>query len=413
MKHSDDKIALVLAGGGLSGAVYEMGALRAINDLLIGRTVNDFDIYVGTSAGSLVAAGLVNGLSPQLLLRSVEGSHPTIQSIERQHLFRYNTKATVKRLFKFPQTLGKTLLHYGKNPRDLNLVDLLWELSNTLPAAVYDGLALEAYIRHLLHSVAASNSFRDLEHELYVIATNLGDGGRIVFGSEQYDKVPISLAVAASTAVPLLYNPVRIGDQEYIDGGMRGTASLDVAIERGAKLVVCINPLVPYDNNGRFGDSEKQFMSDQGMQVMLDQVFRIMLHSGLHYHIKQLRRRHSDVDIILIEPSRDDALMMFSNVMRYSTRVAIARHGYQSVTLDLAEDYHYFKAILARHGIEIDRNKVVLPQLEKLRVGHNRTEVVEDVLDMAAATPPSLNPTRKLGNLLTNLEALLSNKDGG
>ncbi|HFC12629.1 MAG TPA: patatin-like phospholipase family protein, partial [Anaerolineae bacterium] len=71
MKHSDDKIALVLAGGGLSGAVYEMGALRAINDLLIGRTVNDFDIYVGTSAGSLVAAGLVNGLSPQLLLRSV------------------------------------------------------------------------------------------------------------------------------------------------------------------------------------------------------------------------------------------------------------------------------------------------------------------------------------------------------
>ncbi len=406
MSTARDKIALVLAGGGLSGAVYEMGALRAINDLLVDHTVNDFDIYVGTSAGSIVASGLVNGLSPQMMLRSIEGSHPSLQAVERRHLFRFNTKGAVKRMLKFPQTLGKTINHYRDNPRDLNLVDLLWELSNTMPAAVYDGMALESYMRKLLLSAGVSNSFAEIEKELYIIATNLGNGGRTVFGDERHNKVPISLAVAASTAVPLMYNPVRIGDQEYIDGGMRGTASLDVAIERGAKLVVCVNPLVPYDNNARFESGDPQFLSDQGMQVVLDQTIRLVLHSGLHYHIKQLRKQHPDVDIILIEPSRDDAIMMFSNIMRYSNRLSIARHGYQSVTSDLAEDYHYFKAILARHGIAINRRTVV-PQLEKMRSADNRVDVVEDVLDVTSAEN-TRGPSRSLRQVLGELEDLIS-----
>jgi len=64
LRTSRGKMALVLAGGGLTGAVYEIGALRAINDLLTDRTVNDFDIYVGTSAGALVGALLANGITP-------------------------------------------------------------------------------------------------------------------------------------------------------------------------------------------------------------------------------------------------------------------------------------------------------------------------------------------------------------
>ena len=63
------KTALVLAGGGLTGAVYEIGALRAIDDLLVDRTVNDFDIFVGTSAGALVSSLLANGVSPEEMLQ--------------------------------------------------------------------------------------------------------------------------------------------------------------------------------------------------------------------------------------------------------------------------------------------------------------------------------------------------------
>ena len=135
-----------------------------------------------------------------------------------------------------------------------------------------------------------------------------------------------------------------IGQRDYIDGGMRGNASIDLAIEHGAKLIVCINPLVPRNNQRKRGvpmlGPDGTFISDKGMQAIGSQVIRIMMRSGLNYHIKTLRRRHPDVDIILIEPRADDYQMFFYNIMRYSARLLVAEHGYQSVTLDLADRYH-------------------------------------------------------------------------
>lgn len=90
-RQSAGRTALVLAGGGTSGAVYEIGALRAIDELLVNRTVNDFDIYVGTSAGALVSAYLANGMSSVDLMRVVNASHPIASFPEPKHLFRLNT----------------------------------------------------------------------------------------------------------------------------------------------------------------------------------------------------------------------------------------------------------------------------------------------------------------------------------
>src|SRR5512135_64958 len=81
------KTALVLAGGGVTGGVYEIGALRAIDDLLVDRTVCDFDIYVGTSAGSLVASLLANGITPQEMMTIFEGRHPQHRAIRREDVF--------------------------------------------------------------------------------------------------------------------------------------------------------------------------------------------------------------------------------------------------------------------------------------------------------------------------------------
>lgn len=399
------KRALVLAGGGLAGTVYELGALRAIDDLLVDMTVNDFDIYVGTSAGAIVAAGLANGLSARELLQSIEGTHPTIPSVQRRDLFRFNTRATLRRLLDLPKVLFNTFQHYTQHPKDLNLFDLFWELSNTLPSALYDGAALGDYLERLLAQGGATNRFDELQKELYIVATSLENGQRVVFGDEAHRDVPISQAVTASSAVPILYKPVRIGDDEYLDGGMRGNVSLDIAIERGAKLVVCINPLVPIDNTATFWKNTTTYLSDQGMQVVLDQVFRIVLHAGLHYHLKQLRRRHPDVDIILIEPRRDDFQMMFSNIMRYSTRLAIARHGYESVAIDLAEEYHYFQAVLARHGVAIDREHAVIPRLEKLRRAGDADSAVEAALEVGARPKP-VTPLSALRGMLEDLESV-------
>ena len=235
-----------------------------------------------------------------------------------------------------------------------------------------------------------------------------------MFGCGEREDVPISQAIAASSALPLVYQPVRIGEQECVDGGLQGNASLDLAIERGAKLIICINPLVPYDNRDResipFLGPDGGFLSKKGGQFIASQMMRILMHSGLHQHIQQLRRQHPDVDIILIEPQPDDYQMFFYNVMRYSARLTIARHGFESVTLDLAHDYAHYKAILARHGIPISR-RLVISELAEIQQSGYDPEVIRRIMAAKSAACNRQDrdtPVCQLTRTLAELELVLT-----
>lgn len=402
------KTALVLAGGGLTGTVYEIGALRAIDDLLVDRTVNDFDLFVGTSAGSLVASCLANGITTEQLMRIVDGSAQVIEPIGPQHLFRFNLKEFSKRALQWPQVLWGAWSHYLRNFDDMTVFDWLWSLSEGLPSALYDGQVLEKYIRSVFEHMGGSNSFAELAKKLFIIATDLDTGERRVFGEEDACDVPISQAIAASTALPLVYKPVRIGEKEYVDGGLRGTASLDVAIEQGANLVICINPLVPFDNSGHtaipFLGADGGYLSDKGMQAIMSQVSRITIQAGLHYHIKQLRRTYPEVDIVLIEPRPDDHQMFFYNVMRYSARRTIAEHGFEAVTLGLAENHRFFHDILSRHNIPINR-RLAQSELQEIKQSEYNQQVIKKVLERRSTE--ELGVVEKLKCTLANLEIAL------
>src|SRR5918998_182913 len=71
------RTALVLGGGGFTGGVYEIGALRALDLLAVNRTVHEFDVYVGTSAGSFLASLVANGVTPEEMMRVVDGQVPS------------------------------------------------------------------------------------------------------------------------------------------------------------------------------------------------------------------------------------------------------------------------------------------------------------------------------------------------
>jgi len=406
------KTALVLAGGGLTGAVYEIGALRAIDDMLVDRTVNDFDIYVGTSAGALVGALLANGLSPDTLLQAIDGSLPGIRPIQRRDLFNVSRKELLCRSIELPRRLANVWSHYLRHLDDTNLFDALWSLLEALPSGFYDGLALERYMRNALLKLGCVNEFDELERDLYIIATDIDSGQRVVFGKDERNDATISMAVAASTALPIVYKPIRIGHSEFVDGGLRGNASLDVAIERGATLVICINPFVPYDSGDRvtnpFPGKADGSLSNKGMQAIASQASRITAHAGLEYHAKQLRRSHPEVDIIIVEPSRDDYEMFFYNIMRYSTRLIVARHGFESVTLDLAEDYARYKEILARHDIPLTR-RLVIEELARIRESDYGAEVIRQVMEARGRCSRSRRdaPTCRLTRTLAQLEFTL------
>ncbi|HID34520.1 MAG TPA: patatin family protein [Anaerolineae bacterium] len=411
------KTAIVLAGGGLTGAVYEVGALRAIDAMLVDRSVNDFDIIVGTSAGALVGSMLARGITPAEMMRVLDGTSTSASRILPRHLFSLNTQEFRQKSLRFPITLKNAISHYLRHRNDMNVADILWSLTEALPSGLYDNRTLEQFMRGVWEEYGLSDDFRDVQRELYVIATDLDTGKRVVFGAPSWRHVPISKAIAASSAVPLLYRPVRIDDQEFVDGAVRGNASLDIAIEAGARLIVCINPLVPIDNSQKRAipllGEDGRFISEKGAQTVLSQFMRISLRSGLAYHIKQLRRRYPDIDIILIEPRRDDFAMAFYNIMRYSARVTIAQHGYQSVTLDLEHQYRELKAILARHGIPITR-RLVAEELEAMREANYDLEVVRKTLEKGERRLrfrrkqrlPQLSPVQPTENLRDALAQL-------
>jgi NTE family protein len=358
------KSALVLGGGGFTGGVYEIGALRALDLLSVNRTVNEFDVYVGTSAGSFVAAAVANGVTPEEMMRVIVQQVPTpFPDARVSSLLRPNYSEFLSKGLMMPLRLVQLMRTLIKDLGQVSAVDLAIGLAEALPSGLYSGEGIERYVRRILSDPDRTDDFRLLANELYIVATDLDNCERVVFGSPQWNDVPISTAVSASSALPMIYKPVKVKDRELIDGGILSTTNLDIAVEAGAKFIVVVNPLVPYIN-----DSQKRIptvtggrvarVSDMGFPHIAYQAFKLLAHQRLHEVARRWEERYPGVDIILIEPNSDDELMFQTSIMNFTSRVDIARHGFQSVTLKLAQDYPRFKRICARHGIDISATRV-------------------------------------------------------
>ena len=205
------KTALVLGGGGFTGGVYEIGALRALDLLSVNRTVNQFDVYVGTSAGSFVAAAVANGVTPEEMMRVIGQQVPTpFPDARVGALLRPNYREFVTRGVMFPLRVANLLRTLGRDLRQVSAVDIVLALAEALPTGLYSGDGIERYVRRILSDPDRTNDFRQLACELYLAATDLDSCERVVFGSERFADVPISLAVSASSALPMVYRPVKI-----------------------------------------------------------------------------------------------------------------------------------------------------------------------------------------------------------
>jgi NTE family protein len=358
------RTALVLGGGGFTGGVYEIGALRALDLLAVNRTVNQFDVYVGTSAGSFVASLAANGVTPEEMMRVINQQVPTpFRDVDRGTLMRANYTEFAQAMALLPLRmlgLARTML---TQMRSTSVIDLAVGLAEALPSGIYDGQAIEHYLERVLGDPDRTNDFRLLDNELYLTGTDLDTCERIVLGGSEWDDVPISKAVAASTALPMVYKPVEIKGRHLVDGGIRSTTNVDIAVEHGAKFVIVVNPLVPYVNDFQkviptMWGSRVRRVADMGFPQIGYQAFKLLAHQRLHEAVRNWSEKYPGVDIILIEPDPNDELMFETNILNFTRRVEIARHGFESVTLKLAQEYDRLKAICAKHGIEISATRV-------------------------------------------------------
>ncbi len=358
------KTALVLGGGGFTGGVYEIGALRALDLLTVNSSVNQFDVYVGTSAGAFIAALSANGVTPEEMMRVVtrQGQAP-FKDVNLNDLLRPNLVEFARKGALLPWRAVGIARQIVSQRGAVSLLDVLLGFAEGLPSGAYTGEGIERYLHDVLSEPERTDDFRELACELYLTATDLDTCERVVFGVDGTDDVPISKAVRASGALPMVYAPVKIGERELIDGGMVSTTNLDIAVEAGAKLVIVINPIVPFVND--FADTVKTLrgsrprrVSDMGFPQIGYQAFKLVAHQRLHELAKTWEKRYPGVDIVLIEPEPTDELMFQTSMMNFTSRVEIARHGFESVTKHLAGEYDHYEEIAHEHGIDISGKRL-------------------------------------------------------
>ena len=149
-----------------------------------------------------------------------------------------------------------------------------------------------------------SNDFRRLARKLVLVATDLDSGEAVPFGQPGHDTVPISLAVQASSALPGLYAPVEVQGRTCVDGALKKTLHASVLLDTGLDLLICLNPLVPFDathapRHKVLGSGEERIprLVDGGLPVVLSQTFRSLIHSRLELGLRGYAETHPHTDI--------------------------------------------------------------------------------------------------------------------
>lgn len=352
------RIGLALGGGGPLGGIYEIGALRALDEALEGIDFNDLYVYVGVSAGSFVAANLANQMTTAQLCRIFVKNEADVHPFHPEVFYRPAFREYARRAMAVPGLVWDALGRFASNPYDQSLLEAMTVLAQAVPAGLFDNTGLHEYLKRAFSMLGRTNDFRELRRRLYIIAADLESSEAVRLGAPGFDHIPISRAVQASIAQPGVYMPVEIDGRYYTDGTLRKGLHASVALEDGADLVFAINPLVPIDASAavRAGTMKAGALTESGMPNILGQTFRTMVYSRMEAGIAQYAEQYPESDIVVFQPERDDAKLFFSNVFSFQSRRMVCEHAYQMTRRDLLRRADELEATLAPYGVTLRRD---------------------------------------------------------
>lgn len=256
---SRPRVAFVGSGGATKGIAH-VGVLKAMEEL--GLTA---DVFVGASTGAIAGAFAAQGVRTDEMI-------DWLRPFWRR---------------ESPQTALRSRYFFGAPTKEQ------WQSFGWLTSGAF---SLDRFERFLAERLP-DNDFRKLARPLLVTATDVDGRGRVVFGKGHLEEVPISQAVAASSAMPLLFRPYKIGDRYYIDGEIVRTLSIDLAVEAGADVVIVSNVYRPHVT--RAGEPS---LVTGGAPAMFRQTANVILSEKEKRGIDLIHRLYPHLAILNVSP---------------------------------------------------------------------------------------------------------------
>lgn len=308
--------ALVLGGGGLVGMGYHAGALKALAEWGIDTAAAD--LIVGTSAGAVIAAYLAQGWTADDFYDYAHGRHPRAGEPrdEAATVFQPLWRSPTERLRR-----GAGSLFAAASARGLTFgIQPPARLRALFPSGLYSTAATRL---RLLEDLGEDWPQRPV----YICAAELYGGRRVAFGAPGAPGAPFAEAVAASTAIPGVFPPVKIAGRHYVDGGIVSATSLDLAVAAGCRSILCIAPL-GYRSDTRYSALDPRAWGPMLVRSPFGRTLR-----------KEVRAaRAQGVEVFVIRPWIGDLKELGSNSMRLSDRGRVTE-GARRGTLRLLEEH--------------------------------------------------------------------------
>lgn len=351
---------MVLMGGGIMGAAWEIGCLTALDRMLRGRcATNQFDAYIGISAGSVIAALLANRVPPARLYEAIINDEDGPFNFSRNDIYRADKRQLALALGRILKNFARSANQYYRRQKRLAKSDLFYILQEQVPSGFFSLAPMQRYICQTFENEGLIDNFYDLPAELYIPAFDIDLGERIVFGDEGFRSQHICQAITASCAIPVFFQPHKIGNSHYIDGSTGRVGHIDLAIERGAELIIAINPRVPIRNDRQnsclpsLSSGECSSIANLGVSFVWEQSQRIEGRERLALALEGYRHEHPKVDILLLEPRADEPLLFLQSPMSFDARRLVMEYGYQTTLDHLKNGFEGYRKTFERHGFRI------------------------------------------------------------